>query len=137
MTDPDLNHVRRCLAACEFLVVQEIFLSETARFAHVVLPAAASAERAGTFTNTERRVQRFDPVVAPPGDARPDWWIIAEIARRVSRLGRTPAGGAPYSGWACVSPADVMDELAALTPSYGGIRHARLGSEGLQWPHGG
>jgi formate dehydrogenase alpha subunit len=134
MTDPDLNHVRRCLAACEFLVVQEIFLSETARFAHVVLPAAASAERAGTFTNTERRVQRFDPVVAPPGDARPDWWIIAEIARRVSRLARTPAGGAPYSGWACASPADVMDELAALTPSYGGIRHARLGSEGLQWP---
>src|SRR6185369_13834984 len=67
MTDPDLAHVRRCLEACEFLVVQEIFPSETARFAHVVLPAAASAERAGTFTNTERRVQRFEPAVEPPG----------------------------------------------------------------------
>jgi predicted molibdopterin-dependent oxidoreductase YjgC len=134
MTDPDLNHVRRCLAACEFLVVQEIFPSETARFAHVVLPAAASAERAGTFTNTERRVQRFDPVVAPPGEARADWWIIAEIARRVARLGRTPPGGSPHGGWTYASPAEVMDEVAALTPIYGGISHARLGTEGLQWP---
>ena len=92
MTDPDLAHVDRCLAACEFLVVQEIFLSETARFAHVVLPAAAQAERAGTFTNTERRVQLFGTVVPPPDDARPDWWIIAEIGRRVSAVAaRRPA----------------------------------------------
>ena len=94
MTDPDLNHVHGCLAACEFLVVQEIFLSETARFAHVVLPAAASVEKAGTFTNTERRMQRFDRGRAPPGDARPDWWIIAEIGRRLMRLdgARAPSG---------------------------------------------
>jgi len=92
MTDPDLAHVHRCLAACELLVVQEIFLSETARFAHVVLPAAAQAERAGTFTNTERRVQLFEPAMPPPGDARPDWWIIAEIGRRVSAVAaRRPA----------------------------------------------
>jgi formate dehydrogenase major subunit/formate dehydrogenase alpha subunit len=134
MTDPDLGHVRRCLGAAEFLVVQEIFMSETARFAHVVLPAAASAERSGTFTNTERRVQRFDPAVAPPGEARADWWIITDVARRVSRRGRMPAATAPHGRWDYASPAEIMDELAALTPSYGGIRHSRLGPEGLQWP---
>jgi formate dehydrogenase alpha subunit len=134
MTDPDLAHVHRCLAACEFLVVQEIFLSETARFAHVVLPAAASAERAGTFTNTERRVQLFEPAVPPPGEARPDWWIIAEIGRRVSALAARRPGAARFAGWAYGSPAEVMDELAALAPIYGGISHARLGTAGLQWP---
>ena len=134
MTDPDLAHVDRCLAACEFLVVQEIFLSETARFAHVVLPAAAQAERAGTFTNTERRVQLFEPAMPPPGDARPDWWIIAEIGRRVTALAARRPGAARFAGWAYGSPAEVMDELAALAPIYGGISHARLGTAGLRWP---
>jgi predicted molibdopterin-dependent oxidoreductase YjgC len=134
MTDPDLTHVHRCLAACEFLVVQEIFLSETARFAHVVLPAAASAEKTGTFTNTERRVQLFSPAVPPPGEARPDWWIIAEIGRRVTSMSTQPAATARYAGWEYASPAEVMDEIAALTPIYGGISHARLGTAGLQWP---
>jgi formate dehydrogenase major subunit/formate dehydrogenase alpha subunit len=134
MTEPDLAHARRCLAACEFLVVQEIFPSETAAYAHVVLPAAASAEKGGTFTNTERRVQRFEPVVPPPGDARPDWWIVAEVGRRLSAL-RPPAGpSAPHAGWAYRGPAAIMDEIAALTPIYGGISHARLGEAGLQWP---
>ena len=132
MTEPDLGHARRCLAACEFLVVQEIFASETAAFAHVLLPAAASVERAGTFTNTERRVQRFDAVVPPPGDARPDWWIIAEVGRRLAAV--RPPAPAPYAGWSHASPAEVMDEVAALTPIYGGINHARLGPAGLQWP---
>lgn len=131
MTDPDLAHVHRCLAACELLVVQEIFLSETARFAHVVLPAAAQAERAGTFTNTERRVQLFGPAVPPPGEARPDWWIIAEIGRRVRALAARRPGAARFAGWAYGSPAEVMDELAALAPIYGGISHARLGTAGL------
>jgi len=134
MTDPDLSHVHRCLAACEFLVVQEIFLSETARFAHVVLPAAASAEKAGTFTNTERRVQLFAPAVPPPGDARPDWWIIVELGRRVSHLSVSHLRGARYEGWGYASPAQVMDEIAALMPIYGGISHGRLGTAGLQWP---
>ncbi|MBI4271390.1 MAG: formate dehydrogenase subunit alpha, partial [Candidatus Rokubacteria bacterium] len=134
MTDPDLAHVRRCLAACEFLVVQEIFLSETAHFAHVVLPAAAAAEKAGTFTNTERRVQLSEPTVPPPGAARPDWWIIAEIGRRVSALAARGPGPVQYAGWVYGSPAEVMDELAALAPIYGGISHARLGQAGLQWP---
>jgi formate dehydrogenase alpha subunit len=134
MTDPDLAHVRRCLQACELLVVQEIFPSETARFADVVLPAAASAERAGTFTNTERRVQRFEPAVPPPGQARPDWWIIAEIAKRLSRLQAAPAPGARWGGWSYADPAAVMAEVAAVTPSYAGITHDRLGAAGLQWP---
>jgi formate dehydrogenase alpha subunit len=134
MTDPDLNHVHRCLAACEFLVVQEIFPSETARFAHVVLPGAASAEKAGTFTSTERRVQLFTPAVPPPGEARPDWWILAELGRRLGRVAGASAPVGPHAGWEDVSPAAVMDEIAALTPIYGGIRHARLGTAGLQWP---
>jgi formate dehydrogenase alpha subunit len=134
MTDPDLTHIHRCLAACEFLVIQEIFLSETARFAHVVLPAAASAEKAGTFTNTERRVQLSAPAVPPPGEARPDWWIIAEIGKRVSRLSPRRPLRAPYAGWEYASPAQVMDEIAALAPIYGGISHARLGPRGVQWP---
>jgi predicted molibdopterin-dependent oxidoreductase YjgC len=134
MTDPDLGHVRRCLAACEFLVVQELFLSETAQFAHVVLPAAASAERGGTFTNTERRVQLFEPAVPVPGAARPDWWIIADVARRIRRLSASPPGEAAWAGWAYAEPAEIMQEIAALTPSYRGVTHARLGRAGLQWP---
>jgi formate dehydrogenase alpha subunit len=134
MTDPDLTHARRCLSACEFLVVQEIFPSETSRFAHVVLPAAASVEKAGTFTNTERRVQRFDAGPAAPGEARPDWWVIAEVARRVRRLAGAPAATSRYGEWRHGSPAEIMDEIAALTPIYGGISHARLGHAGLQWP---
>jgi formate dehydrogenase alpha subunit len=136
MTDPDLNHVHRALAACEFLVVQEIFPSETARFAHVVLPAAASAEKAGTFTNTERRVQLFTPAVTPPGDAKPDWWILAELGRRVTHL-RGWRGAGRYSGWQRAGPAEIMDEIAALVPSYAGISHARLARAGLQWPCSG
>ncbi len=134
MTDPDLTHVRRCLQACEFLVVQEIFPSETAAFAHVVLPAAASVEKAGTFTSTERRVQRVEPVVSPPGEARPDWWILAEIGRRVSAFRARPVTPARFAGWRYGSPAEIMDEIAALAPIYGGIRHRRLGKAGLQWP---
>jgi len=105
--------------------------SETARFAHVVLPAAAQAERAGTFTNIERRVQLFGPAVPPPGEARPDRWIIAEIGRRVSALAARRPGAARFAGWAYGSPAEVMDELAALAPIYGGISHAGLGTAGL------
>jgi predicted molibdopterin-dependent oxidoreductase YjgC len=134
MTEPDLGHARRCLAACEFLVVQEIFPSETAAYAHVVLPAAASAEKAGTFTNTDRRVQRFDPAVPPPGDARPDWWIMAEVGRRLAALRPCPRPTAPHAGWAYDGPTQIMDEIAALTPIYAGISHARLGEAGLQWP---
>ncbi len=130
LSDPDVNHVRRGLEQLDLLVVQDIFMTETAELADVVLPGASFAEKTGTYTNTERRVQMVAPALPPPGQARQDWEIICEVAKRVQ--GQPPE--APYAGWDYASPAAVMEEVAALTPSYGGIRHGRLGSQGLQWP---
>jgi len=130
LSDPDVNHVRHCLESLDFLVVQDIFLTETAQLADVVLPGASFAEKLGTFTNTERRVQLVQPAVPLPGQARPDWQIICDLARRV----QPEPPQAPYARWDYASPAQVMEEIAALTPSYGGIRLERLGSQGLQWP---
>jgi predicted molibdopterin-dependent oxidoreductase YjgC len=106
----------------EFLVVQDIFPSETCEFAHVVLPASASAEKDGTFTNTERKVQLLRQVLEPPGQARPDWRIVCEVSSRM---------GFPL---AYQSSAEIMDELARLTPIYGGISHRRIERRGLAWP---
>lgn len=123
MSDPDITHVEHALSNLDFLVVQDIFLSETAALADVVLPAACFAEKDGTYTNTERRVQLARSAVNPPGEARPDWKIIADLS---TRLGHP----ADYQ-----SPTDIMKEICALTPSYGGISHERLSrSHGLQWP---
>jgi formate dehydrogenase major subunit len=97
MSDPDLHHARGALAALDHLVVQDLFLTETAFHADVVLPASAFAEKTGTFTNTDRRVQLARPVIAPPGEARQDWWIIQEIARRLG-LSWTYSGPARCSG---------------------------------------
>ncbi len=130
LSDPDVNHVRRCLEHLDLLVVQDIFLTETAELADVVLPGVSFAEKMGTFTNTERRVQMVMPAVPPPGAARQDWEILCDMAKRIQ--GQAPA--APYGGFDYASPAQVMEEIAALTPSYGGIRHERLGNQGLQWP---
>lgn len=127
ITDPDANHVEVCLRRLDFLVVQDLFLTETAQLADVVLPAASFAEKDGTFTNTERRVQRVRPALPSPGQARSDSDILQDLAMR---MGYTLAKG--KSGYA--SSAEIMEEIAALTPSYGGIRHERLGKEGLQWP---
>jgi len=122
-SDPDITHVEHALSNLEFLVVQDIFLSETASLADVVLPAASFAEKEGTYVNTERRVQLARAAVPPPGLARPDWVIIAELC---GRLGLA----ADYGG-----PAEVLKEINGLTPSYKGITHARLSSgHGLQWP---
>jgi formate dehydrogenase major subunit/formate dehydrogenase alpha subunit len=134
LTNPDLNHTRRCLAAGEFLVLQELFPTETAEFADVLLPGASFAEKAGTFTNTERRVQLIRPAVPPPGEARPDWAILADLGRRVlAAEGRTPVG--PHAGWGYRDPAQVMDEVAAVAPLFAGISHARLErGDRLQWP---
>ncbi len=122
LSDPDAGHVVRALEKLEFLVVQDIFLTETARLADVVLPAASFAEKDGTFTNTERRVQRVRKAVEPVGEARADWEIICAVAR---------AMGYPmnYS-----TPAEIMAEIARLTPSYGGISYERLEKGGLVWP---
>ncbi|MDP6647150.1 MAG: formate dehydrogenase subunit alpha [Dehalococcoidales bacterium] len=123
LSDPDANHVRKALETLEFLVVQDIFLSETARLADVVLPSASFVERDGTFTNTERRVQRVRKAIEPIGDSRPDWWIICQIARGM--------GG---KGFDFENPSQIMDEIAHLTPIYGGINYRRLQKGGLQWP---
>jgi formate dehydrogenase alpha subunit len=122
LSDPDINHVEHALRQLDFLVVQDIFLTETAQLAHVVLPAAAFAEKDGCFTNTERRVQRLRKALDPPGEARADWEILCDLARRFGYE-------MSYSG-----PAAIQDEIASLTPSYGGITYHRLETGSLQWP---
>jgi len=135
-SDPDLNHVREAMTKSEFMVLQEIFYSETAQFADVIFPAASFAEKEGTFTNTERRIQRVRKAVPPPGEARPDGWIVAELAKRMIAAGAaTPAAGAPYAGWDFPTASAVMAEIGALTPSYAGVTYDRLNAgEQLQWP---
>jgi formate dehydrogenase alpha subunit len=124
LSDPDLNHARHCMEKAEFLVVQDIFLTETARMAHVVLPGVSFAEKDGTFTTTDRRVQRVRQAIPPIGEARQDWDIVCQVARRM--------GG---KGFDFASPKEIMDEAARLTPSYGGISYERLEQlGGLQWP---
>jgi formate dehydrogenase alpha subunit len=134
MTEPDVNHARKCLESGEFFVLQEIFPTETSPFADVLLPGASFAEKMGTFTNTERRIQMVRQAIQPPGDARPDWGITAELARRLLALeNRVPAG--PHAGWDYHDAAQIMDEVAVLTPSYAGVSHARLErGDRLQWP---
>jgi formate dehydrogenase major subunit len=118
MSDPDLNHAREALAKLEHLVVQDLFVTETSFHADVILPASAFAEKAGTFTNTDRRVQLAREVVDPPGDARQDWWIIQEIARGM---------GLP---WRYTGPAEVFAEMATVMPSLRNITWERLEREG-------
>jgi predicted molibdopterin-dependent oxidoreductase YjgC len=122
LSDPNANKVKEELKHLDLLVAQDIFLSETAELAHVVLPGVSFVEKDGTFTNSERRVQRVRKAIEPLGSARPDWQIICDLSTRL---------GYPmkYS-----SPAEIMEEVASLTPSYGGIRHHRLEGLGLQWP---
>ncbi len=118
MSDPDLNHAREALATLDHLVVQDLFLTETAFHADVVLPASAFAEKTGTFTNTDRRVQLARPVIASPGDARQDWWIIQQIAQRLDL------------GWSYSGPSDVFAEMAQIMPSFANITWERLEREG-------
>jgi len=123
LSEPDISHAREALERLDFLVAQDIFLSETARLADVVLPGASFAEKDGTFTNTERRVQRVRKAIEPIGDSRPDWWITCQLAKKMGN------GGFDFA-----SPSKIMDEIASLTPSYGGISYKRLEKGGLQWP---
>ncbi len=132
VSDPDLNHVRAALERCDFLVVQDIFPTETAEFADVVLPGVSFAEKEGTFTNTERRIQRVRQAIPPLGDARPDWQIICGLAQRM--VGMQPTREGRFAGWEYCSPAEIMAEAAALTPSYGGVTYERLEQGSLQWP---
>jgi len=123
LSDPDINHVKEGLCNLQFLVVQDIFLTETAQLADVVLPAASYAEKDGSFTSTDRLVQRVRKAIEPVGDSRPDWWIICQLAKR---MGSTQFD---YS-----SPGEIMDEITSLTPIYGGMTYDRLESNGLRWP---
>ncbi|MCS7252540.1 MAG: formate dehydrogenase subunit alpha [Armatimonadota bacterium] len=120
---PNARMVWEALERAEFVVVQEILMTGTAKFAHVILPGASFAEKDGTFTNLERRVQLIRKAIEPIGDARPDWWITCEIAKRMG------ATGFDYS-----HPSEVMDEIARLTPSFAGMSFARLEGAGIQWP---
>jgi formate dehydrogenase alpha subunit len=122
VSDPNLTHVEKALRSAEFLVVMDIFLSETAAIADVVLPAASFAEKEGTFTNTERRVILLREILPPPGQSRPDWKIICDLSTAL---------GYPMS---YSSASEIMDEIASVTPIYGGIHHNRLQETGLQWP---
>ena len=124
VSDPDLNHVRECLEKTEFLVVQDLFLTETAQLAHVVLPGASFAEKDGTFTNTERRVQRVRKAIEPVGNSRTDWEIVCDLAKVMGA-----------QGFDFGSAEEIMQEINRLTPSYGGITYERLEELGsLQWP---
>jgi len=126
LSDPDQIHVEEALKKLDFLVVQDIFPTETADFADVVLPAACFAEKTGTFTNTERKVQLLRKAVEAPGEAREDWTTWMELAHLM---------GHADESWTWADPADIMDEIARVTPQYGGVSHARLDDEGgLPWP---
>ena len=125
LSDPDLNHVKHALESLEFLVVQDIFLTETAELADVVLPAACYAERDGTQTSTERRVQMWRKAQSPPGEAKEDWQIISELAARMGY-----AKQFPYQ-----DIEEIFTEVAAVTPSYHGMNYERLNRpEALHWP---
>ncbi len=122
LSDPNLNRTRKALERVDFLIVQDIFLSETAQYADVVLPSVCFAEKDGTFTNTERRVQRVRAAVTPPGQSRSDWETICDVSTKL---------GYPMS---YDSAGQIMDEIASVTPIYGGISFDRIDSVGLQWP---
>ncbi|MBM3139774.1 MAG: formate dehydrogenase subunit alpha [Chloroflexi bacterium] len=130
ISDPYLAHAREGFEALDFLVVQDIFMHETAEIADVVLPATSFAEKEGTFTNSERRVQLIRPIVEAPGEARHDWEITNEIARRVCRLLERPARGFEHR-----SASEIFDEMTSLMPIIAGLSHERLDREGgIQWP---
>lgn len=122
LSDPDLSHLEKALKKLDLLVVQDIFLNETGELADVVLPSACFAEKDGTFSNTERRVQLIRKAVDAPGDAKPDWQIISELATKMGYA-------MDYS-----STREIMDEVNELAPSYAGITYERIEKEGIPWP---
>mgnify|MGYP006282423035 FL=1 len=124
ISDPDVNHVRKAVQSLDFLVVQDIFLTETAEMADVVLPGTSYAEKEGTVTSTDRRIQMIRPALQPVGESRPDWRIIMELARAMG-----------VKGFDFGSPREIMQEIAQVTQSYQGISYERLeNGESLQWP---
>jgi len=131
MSEPDLLHARQVMERLEFVLYQDIFMNETGEYADIILPAANFAEKDGTFTNSDRRVQLIRPAVKPPGEARPDWAIIQDLARRVQKK----LGVTSFAGFNFNSPAEIWREMADLTPPFQGISHQRISAEnGVHWP---
>lgn len=130
MSEPNLNVTRHHMQQLEFLVAQDLFVNESGSFADVFLPSTSWAEKDGTFTNTDRRVQRIRRALAPRGSARPDWEIICDLAKRIeARLGRPGS-----AGWHYASPAEILAEVSRVSPEYAGVRYERIEHEGLQTP---
>lgn len=123
VTDADTTFIEKAISHLELFIVQDIFLTETARLADVVLPAASFAEKDGTFTNTERRVQRIRKAIEPKGNSRPDWMIICDIAKSMG-----------VEGFYFDNTQEIFEEMRVLTPSYSGINYERIEKSGIQWP---
>jgi formate dehydrogenase major subunit len=123
LSDPNINKVRQALSALDFLVVQDIFLTETAEFADVILPASSYLEKDGTYTNTDRRVQLGRKVLDPPGQARVDWEVVQDIARRIGL------------DWDYSGPSEIFDEMVSLMPSYANLSYDNLGLSGKLYPN--
>jgi formate dehydrogenase major subunit len=123
LSDPNINKVRKALSALEFLVVQDIFLTETAEFADVILPASSYLEKDGTYTNTDRRVQLGRKVLDPPGQAKVDWEVVQDIANRIGL------------GWSYSSPREIFDEVVSVMPSYRNLSYDNLGRSGKLYPN--
>jgi predicted molibdopterin-dependent oxidoreductase YjgC len=130
MSEPNLNHTRHMIEQLEFLAVQDLFINESGAYADVFLPAASWAEKEGTFTNTDRRVQRVRKALEPRGQARADWEIICDLAGRIEKkLGRPQT-----AFWAYQSPAEVLDEMGRVVPEYAGVKYRRIEKQGMQTP---
>jgi formate dehydrogenase alpha subunit len=130
MSEPNLRHAHHAIENLEFLVSQDMFINETGRYADVILPGSSFAEKDGTYTNTDRRVQRVRRVFAPFGQSRPDWEIICDVARRLEHaLGREQT-----AYWEYADPSEILAEMAELVPLYAGINYDRLETERLMWP---
>lgn len=130
MSEPNLNHTRRQMEQLEFVVAQDLFINESGAFADVFLPATSWAEKDGTFTNTDRRVQRVRQAIEPLGKARPDWQIICDLARRIEKRLARPAS----AYWDYSHPSQVLEEMGRLVPDYAGVKYSRLEKTGLQTP---
>lgn len=130
MSEPNLNVTRQHMQELEFLVAQDLFINESGAFADVFLPATSWAEKEGTFTNTDRRVQRVRQAISPRGQARPDWQIICDLAKRIeARLGRPNT-----AYWDYEHPSEILEEIGSVVPEYAGVKYARIENEGLQTP---
>ena len=130
MSEPNLNHTRHMIEQLEFLSVQDLFINESGAYADVFLPAASWAEKEGTFTNTDRRVQRVRKALEPRGQSRPDWEIICDLARRIEKkLGRQRT-----AFWTYQTPAEVLEEMGRVVPEYAGVEYRRIEKQGLQTP---